>query len=67
LVQYGKMRYNLLGQGGHWFPGQPLGTLTAEELRPALRHCPDPEETLRRLFVAKELFAGEKVQRLSRA
>jgi predicted aldo/keto reductase-like oxidoreductase len=67
LVEYGKMRYNLLGQGGHWFPGQSLGTLNDEDLRRALHACPDPEETLRRLFAAKELFAGEKVQRLSRA
>jgi predicted aldo/keto reductase-like oxidoreductase len=66
LVDYGKMRYNLLGQGGHWFPGQSLGNLTGDELRPALCHCPDPEETLRRLFAAKELFAGEKVRRLSK-
>jgi predicted aldo/keto reductase-like oxidoreductase len=66
LVEYGKMRYNLLGQGGHWFPGQSLGTLTADELRPALRSCPDPEEVLRRLFAARDLFAGAKVQRLSK-
>lgn len=66
LVEYGKMRYNLLGQGGHWFPGQSLGTLSAEDLRPALRNCPDSAEVLRRLFAARDLFAGEKVQRLSR-
>ena len=65
LVDYGKMRYNLLGQGGHWFPGQSMGNLTVDELRPALNHCPDPEETLRRLFAAREMFAGEKRQRLS--
>jgi predicted aldo/keto reductase-like oxidoreductase len=67
LVEYGKMRYNLLGQGGHWFPGQSLGNLTADELRPTLKHCPDPEETLRRLFSARDLFSGEKRQRLSSA
>ena len=67
LVEYGKMRYNLLGQGGHWFPGQSLGALTADELRPALRDCADSEETLRRLLAARTLFAGEKKQRLSSA
>jgi len=67
LVEYGKMRYNLLGQGGHWFPGQSLGTLTADALRPALQNCVDPEETLRRLLAARNLLAGEKKQRLSAA
>lgn len=66
LVEYGRMRYNLLGQGGHWFPGESLGNLTAEDLRPALRHCPDPEETLRRLLAARDLLAGAKVRRLSK-
>ena len=67
LVEYGKMRYNLLGQGGHWFPGQSLGTLSVDDLRPALQNCPHPEETLRRLLAARDLFAGEKKQRLSSA
>ena len=66
LVGYGKMRYNLLGQGGHWFPGKSLADLTPEEIRPALKTCPNPEETLCRLFAARNLFAGEKKQRLSK-
>ena len=65
LTDYGRMRYNLLGQGGHWFAGQSLGNLTREEILPSLRKCPDPQDTLARLFSAKDLFSGEKVQRLS--
>jgi predicted aldo/keto reductase-like oxidoreductase len=65
LTDYGRMRYNLLGQGGHWFAGQSLGNLTREEILPSLRKCPDPQDTLARLFSAKDLFLGEKVQRLS--
>ena len=67
LVEYGRMRYNLLGQGGHWFPGKSLDGLTSEDLRPALSRCPDPEESLRRLFAARDLFAGKKAKRLSSA
>ena len=67
LVEYGRMRYNLLGQGGHWFPGKSLHGLNIDDLRPALKNCPYPEEVLRRLFAARDLFAGEKRQRLSKA
>ena len=67
LVEYGRMRYNLLGQGGHWFPGQPLGSLTSDDLLPALQKCAEPKESLRRLLAARDLFAGEKKKRLSSA
>ena len=67
LTDYGRMRYNLLGQGGHWFAGQSLGDLTREEITPSLSKCPDPEATLARLFAAKDLFLGEKIERLSKS
>jgi len=67
LVEYGRMRYNLLGQGGHWFPGQSMKNLTADELHPALCRCRDPAEALRRLLAARDLFQGDKVRRLSSA
>ena len=67
LVEYARMRYNLLGQGGHWFPGQSLGSLTPQEIRPFLARCHDPESTLTRLLAARDLLAGEQVQRLSRS
>ena len=67
LVDYAKMRYNLLGQGGHWFAGQPLGNLTAEQILPALARCPNPPETLAHLLAARDLLQGEKVERLSKS
>jgi predicted aldo/keto reductase-like oxidoreductase len=67
LTDYGRMRYNLLGQGGHWFAGQSLGNLTREEIMRSLSKCPDPEDTLKHLWAAKELFSGQKTQRLSKS
>jgi predicted aldo/keto reductase-like oxidoreductase len=61
------MRYNLLGQGGHWFPGRPMGNLTPKEILPALVRCPNPQKTLSHLLAARDLLQGEKVERLSKS
>ena len=40
LVEWGKMRYNLLGNADHWFPGENAGDLRRGSLRPFLTKSP---------------------------
>ena len=40
LVAWGKMRYNLLGQGDHWFPGETAAKCEGMDLGACLRGSP---------------------------
>ncbi|MEH1934755.1 MAG: aldo/keto reductase [Nostoc sp.] len=66
LVDYGKMRYNLLGNGSHWFPGNKADRLNKLNLRQCLARNPHADKIPQFLEQAHQLLAGEAVKRLSR-
>jgi predicted aldo/keto reductase-like oxidoreductase len=65
MVKYGQMRYNLLGSGGHWFPGQNAGNLDDQAITQALGDTPLARKVPELLRDAHQRLAKEPVKRLS--
>ncbi|BAQ63604.1 aldo/keto reductase [Geminocystis sp. NIES-3709] len=67
LVEYGKMRYNLLGNGGHWFPGQKADKLNEFDLKKCLINSPYKDQIPKFLAEAERILGGQEVKRLSQS
>jgi hypothetical protein len=67
LLEYGKMRYNLLGNGGHWFPGEKADQIDQLNLKLCLANSPHAEKIPHLLKEADRLLGDKAVQRLSRS
>jgi len=65
MVEFGRMRYNLLGNGDHWFPGQNAGRAGEVNLRPALMTSLFADRIPGILLEAHEMLGGAAKKRLS--
>jgi len=65
LIEWGKMRYNLMGNAGHWFPGKSAAHLDSRKIRAALDGHPLAERIPAILSDAHALLYASPKKRLS--
>jgi predicted aldo/keto reductase-like oxidoreductase len=67
MEEYAKARYNLLGNGGHWFPGQQANNIDRLDFSHCLRHSPYADIIPDLLAETHNRLGGQAVSRLSSA
>ncbi len=67
MLEYGKMRYNLLGNGGHWFPGLNADHVDELDLTKALAYSPFKDEIPQWLRQTHAMLHDAPKQRLSQS
>ena len=65
MQEYGRMRYNLLGNGGHWFPGLNAANLDQLDISKSISKSPYQEKVRDWLQEAHQWFWAEPEKRLS--
>lgn len=67
MMSYGKMRYNLLGNASHWFPGAKADQVSKYDLGECLVNSPHADKISGFLKEADQLLGGQAVKRLSQS
>ena len=67
LVDFGKWRYNMLGNTSHWFPGNTVKTHDKKAMREALSDSPHADRIMEILEEVQTIFADTPVKRLSQS
>ena len=67
MEDYAKARYNMLGNAGHWFPGEKAENLSQVDLSACLHRSPHAEKIPQLLAEAHQKLAGQAMARLSNA
>ncbi|MBX7256656.1 MAG: aldo/keto reductase [Candidatus Hydrogenedentes bacterium] len=67
MVEFGKMRYNLFGNGGHWFPGKRADNIDSLDFTDCLKHSPFKSRIPTLLKETHAMLAGEEKKRLQKS
>jgi uncharacterized protein len=67
MIEYAQARYNLLTNGGHWFPGAKANNIAKLNLKSCLAKSPYAEKIPSLLTETDRLLGGAAVKRLSQS
>ena len=71
MKNFVRSRYQLLGNGSHWFPGDNANSLdvkiTENELLDSLKNYNQPQKVIQKLRKLKTIFGDNQKKRLSQS